>query len=481
MSFPSNGNGSGRPPGGVAGAGDVHDFSGLNVHMVGVGGCGMYGAARMLLQCGAVVSGSDRRFFDGVDALRRLGARIHVGHRAEHVDASVRLLVSSSAVPPDNPEILEARRRSIPIIAYAQLLGRIMAARRGVSVAGTHGKSTTTGLTVHVFRAAGLDPSFIVGARCDQLGGSSGVGGGPHFIVESCEYARAFLNLRPHSAAILNIEADHLDCYRDLDEIIAAFAAFASRVSGNGLLVVNHDDRAARKASRDTACRVEYCGFGPGADWRAVNLRAQRGRFVFRILYRGRAYAQASLQLAGRYNVANALAAVALAHEAGAPANLIVKALAEFRGVDRRMTHRGTGRGVTIVDDYAHHPTEIKATLEAVRRRYAPKRTWVVFQPHQASRTRYLLDDFSTAFRDADVVVLPDIYCVRDSEADRSAVASSGLAERIAKTGTRSLYIPSMHDVTDHLASHAREGDLVVVMGAGDVWKVADELVQRMC
>lgn len=456
-------------------------FAGRRVHLVGIGGCGMYGAARILLQSGAIISGSDMRALAGGEELTRLGARVHSGHAAAHVPSDTQLLVCSSAVPAENPEIIEARRRSIPIIRYAELLGQIMATRSGVSIAGTHGKSTTTGLTSFLFKSAGLDPSFIVGASCDQLGGSSGVGGGPHFIVESCEYARAFLNLRPKSAAILNIEADHLDCYKDLDDIVASFNAFARRVSSDGLLVVNHDDRVARRAVKDVACPVEYCGFGPGADWRAVNLRALRGRFSFRIMYRRRFFAQATLQLAGRYNVANALAAVALAHHAGASAEAIVEALAEFRGVDRRMTHRGTSRGVTIVDDYAHHPTEIRVTLEAIRRRYNPKRTWVVFQPHQASRTRQLFDDFSTAFEHADVVLLPDIYSVRDTEADQAAVGSSVLAERIAQSGKQSMYLPSMREVTDYLAANTTEGDLVVVMGAGDVWKVADELIERMC
>lgn len=477
MSFRANGNRISD----MADRAQTDELKDRHIHLVGIGGCGMYGAAGMLLQIGARVSGSDMRAFEGAGLLTQRGAQIHFSHDAANVPASAQLLVCSAAIPPENPEIIEARRRSIPIIRYAELLGQIMATRRGVSISGTHGKSTTTGLTSHIFRTAGLNPSFIVGAHCEQLGGSSGVGEGPHFIVESCEYARAFLNMRPHLAAILNIETDHLDCYNDLDDIVAAFNAFAKRVSPDGLLVVNHDDRAARRAAKGVSCRVEYCGFGPGADWRAVNLRAQRGQFTFRIMHKKRPFAQATLSLAGQYNVANALAGVALAHEAGAPKEAIIKALADFEGVDRRMTHRGTGRGVTIVDDYAHHPTEIRVTLEAVRRRYAPKRTWVVFQPHQASRTRQLFEGFAHAFEQADVVLLPDIYCVRDTESDRESVGSVGLAQRIALTGTRSMYLPTMQDVTEHLTHHTTDGDLVVVMGAGDVWKVADELVERMC
>lgn len=465
-------NGRGRRPG---------EFAGVFVHLVGVGGCGMLGAARILLRSGAKVSGSDMRHFDGAGELTAAGAVIHIGHASEHVAPDVKLLVCSAAVPEDNPEIIAARARSIPIMRYPELLGEIMATRQGVCIAGTHGKSTTTGLTAHVFQTAGLDPSFVVGAQSRQLGGSSGVGSGRHFIVESCEYARSFLNFRPHSAAILNVDADHLDCYRDLDDIVAAFNAFGKRVSARGLLVVNHDDRLAKRAARDVVCRVESFGFGPGADWRAVNLRARQGSFTFRVTYAGRPFGQFSLALAGMHNVANALAACALAHEAGAAIDAVATAMSSYEGVERRMTFRGRGRGVTIVDDYAHHPTEIRVTLDAVRRRYAPKRTWVVFQPHQASRTRHLMDEFSRAFDLADVVLVPDIYSVRDTEEDVRSVGSAHLVERIRSMGTRSIYLPTMKDVTDHVESHAADGDLVVVMGAGDVWKVADELVERMC
>jgi UDP-N-acetylmuramate--alanine ligase len=226
---------------------------------------------------------------------------------------------------------------------------------------------------------------------------------------------------------------------------------------------------------------VESFGFGPGADWRAVNLRAKKGSYTFRVTFAGRPFGQFSLKLAGEYNVANALAVCALAHEAGISIKALADSMATYDGVERRMTFRGRGRGVTIVDDYAHHPTEIRVTLDAVRRRYSPKRTWVVFQPHQASRTRHLLEEFSRAFDQADVVLVPDIYSVRDTEEDRRSVGSAHLVERICSTGTRSIYLPTMKAVTDHVESHAADGDLVVVMGAGDVWKVADELVERMC
>jgi UDP-N-acetylmuramate--alanine ligase len=456
------------------------EFRGRHIHLVGVGGCGMCGAARILQQSGAKVVGSDMKTFDLAGELTAAGAIIHVGHDAAHLQPGVDLVVRSAAVPDTNPEIQEAQRRGIPVIRYAELLGEITATRRGVSLAGTHGKSTTTALVAHMFRTAGLAPSFIVGADSRQLGGSSGVGTGPHFIVESCEYNRSFLHMRPHSAAILNIDTDHLDCYRDLDDIVSAFGDFAERVGPDGLLLVSHEDRLAKRAARNARCRVETFGFGPGADWRPRSPRANQGRYAFRLSYRGRDLAACQLQIAGKHNVSNALAAAALAHEAGAAPEHIAGAIGTYEGVQRRMTLRGVSHGVTIVDDYAHHPTEIRATLRAVRSRYEPKRTWVVFQPHQASRTRHLFDEFSRAFEDADFVLVPDIFICRDSEEDRLAMDSARLVDGMRQSGTDSRYVASLDDVCTYLVEHVREGDMVVTMGAGDVWKVADGLVQRV-
>ena len=455
------------------------DFCGKRVHLIGIGGSGMFGAARMLLQSGAKVSGTDQRQFDGVGELVAGGAVVHFDHNGEHVPVDADLVVRSAAVPDSNPEVASARSRSIPVICYAELLGRITASRLGVCIAGTHGKSTTTALTAHVLHSSGIDPSYICGAASQQLGGSSGVGRGPHFVVESCEYGRSFLHMRPFSAAILNIDCDHLDCYRDLDEIVAAFGEFAARVSPRGLLVVNHDDLETKQAAKNARCQVETCGFGPGADVRAVSLRARHGCHSFQVLYHGEPMMHCSLAIAGKHNVSNALAAVALARHAGATPEQIAEALASFEGISRRMSLRGKWRGVTVVDDYAHHPTEIRATLEAIRSHYSPRRTWVVFQPHQASRTRRLLKEFAGSFSDADIVLVPDIYSVRDTDDDRLSVNSAGLVRDICQNGKDSRYLPTFDDVTEHLVANLAEGDLVVTMGAGDVWKVADGLVQR--
>jgi len=456
-------------------------LAGRRIHLVGVGGCGMYGAARILMHSGARISGSDQKDFAGAGTLVGGGAKVCIGHQSGLVDETIELVVRSAAVPDSNPEVVTARALGIPVINYAELLGMLTRTRKGVAIAGTHGKSTTTAMVAHILRHAGLEPSFIVGAQSSQLGGSSGVGAGPHFVVEACEFARSFLHLRPHSAAILNIEADHLDCYRDLEEIEESFASFAGNVAAGGLLVVNHEDQRTKRVARRANCTVHTCGFGPGAHWRATNVRVRQGCHSFVLRREGRPLATCSLRVAGMHNVSNALAAAALAAHAGAEPERIAEALGTFAGVQRRMTLRGTGRGVTVIDDYAHHPTEIRATLAAIRSRYLPKRLWAVFQPHQASRTRLLMEEFVTAFKDADFVIIPDIYSVRDTDADRAAVTSAAMVTRICSAGRAAHYLPSLAEVCDHLERSVAEGDVVVTMGAGDVWQVADGLVQRIC
>ncbi|HUU81935.1 MAG TPA: UDP-N-acetylmuramate--L-alanine ligase [Phycisphaerae bacterium] len=454
--------------------------TGSRVHLIGIGGCGMRAAAGLLLHSGLRVSGSDQSDFAGLGDLVAAGATVHVGHSAAHLPDDLDLLVISAAIPEANPELHEARRRGCPIITYAQLVGRLMSRRQGVSIAGTHGKSTTTALTAHIYRTGGLDPSFIVGAHSDQLGGSSGVGKGPHFIVESCEYARSFLHHRPVLAAILNIEKEHLDCYTDLPDIVAAFAAFADSVSPDGLLIARHDDANVAQATRQAAAPVETFGIEPSACWTATDLRADQGRYSFAVHYRQRKLFETALDLPGEHNVTNALAAAALAFHGGVAPDAIAQAIRTYRGIDRRMSVRGTGGGVTVVDDYAHHPTEIRATLHAARCRFQPRRTWVVFQPHQHSRTRLLMDEFAGCFTEADIVLVSDIYSVRDSDEERRKTKADDLVSRIHAGGGQARYLPTLEQVASHLIEQVTSGDLVITMGAGDVWKVADELAQRV-
>ncbi len=455
-------------------------FHDKTVHMIGIGGCGMHAAARLLMRFGATIVGSDRAAFQGLGTLIEFGAKVHIGQRASNIRADTDLVVVSAAVPESNPELIAARAKGCRVIKYAELLGELMQMRTGVAVAGTHGKSTTTALAAYLFRMSGLDPSYVIGADAPQLGGGSGVGMGEHFVVEACEFDRSFLHLRPQHAAILNIEADHLDCYRDLNDIIDAFARFAANVAPDGLIVARHGDPNVTDAVGNADARVETFGFQPDATWRATNLEIDRGRYTFDVTFEGLHLFRTSLALAGMHNVANALAATALAWNAGATNDTLAEALRTFSGVDRRMSLRGQRGGITIVDDYAHHPTEIRVTLAAVRDQYAPRRLWVVFQPHQHSRTRILMHDFAKSFSLADEVIIPDIYGSRDAEFDIKRNGALTLVSRIRDAGRNVCHIPGLDDVAAYLEPQLTRGDLVVTMGAGNVWTLADELVQRI-
>jgi len=453
---------------------------GMRVHMIGVGGCGMRGAAAILLRRGVVVSGSDSQASIELEHLAAQGARVAVGPEVGTLPDRCDLVVHSAAVKADHPEVTEARRRGWPVVKYAELLGLLMADRAGIAVAGTHGKSTTTAMTAYVLRRAGLDPSFVIGANVSQLGGGSGVGDGDFFVVEACEYDRSFLNLDPEVACILNIEEDHLDYYRDLDEIVEAFSRFAARLRPEGLLVVNGENRHAVRAAAAAPCRVETFGFEKGAYWQAEVLSEQRGCAAFRVRRGGRAMTDIRLRIPGRHNVSNALAVAAMCLRAGVAPEVIAEALGEFRGAQRRLTWHGCVGGVNVVDDYAHHPTELQVTIKAAREYYRPGKLYVVFQPHQHSRTRFLLNDFARSFGSADVVVVPDIYFVRDSAAERDLVDARDLVGRIRDHGGEAYYEPDFDAIVAFLENRLQSGDLVITMGAGDVWRIAERLLESL-
>lgn len=452
----------------------------LRIHFVGVGGCGMSGLAALMLRRGARVSGSDARASDELARLVERGARITTQQRAEAVPTEADLVVASAAIPADHPELLEARRRGLPIFKYAQMLGMVMARFDGIAIAGTHGKSTTTAWLTFVLRQAGLDPSFVVGATVDQLGGGSGDGGGRHFVAEACEYDRSFLNLRPRQAAILNIEEDHLDCYKDIHAICEAFAAFAAGVPADGLVVLNGQDVRCQALIPSLAAEVQTFGAVPGVTWQASDIVLHEGRYTFNVAHNGQTLGCVRPGLAGLHNVYNALAVIAIAHQCGVSWEQMQAGLTEFRGAHRRLELRGEIGGRRILDDYAHHPTEIRATLRAARERFNPNRLWCIFQPHQHSRTRFLLTDFAQSFTHADRVVVPDIYFVRDSQRERELVSAEDLVKEIRTRGGDATYIPQFEAIVDRLAREAQPGDVVITMGAGNIWKVADELVQRL-
>jgi UDP-N-acetylmuramate--alanine ligase len=458
----------------------AESYTGGHIHLIGVGGAGMRALAEMLLDCGAFVSGSDIAGGSAVDQLVDMGAAISIGQRGENVPQKCDLVVHSAAIHDQNPELLAARERGIEVLKYSQMLGRLMSRRLGIAVAGTHGKSTTTAMVAYVLKVAGAQPSFVVGAIVDQLGGPSGVGGGRHFVAEACEYDRSFLNLRPYCAAILNIEEDHLDCYADLAAIVEAFRAFAAQVMPDGLLVANGEDRNALAASERARCEVQTFGLAAGCTWRGVNLDNRRGVYSFDVEFSGSHFCRLELLLAGLHNVYNSLAAAAMLHNAGLAPAQIAEHIGQFKGARRRMTLRGQAGGVTIVDDYAHHPTEIQVTLKALREQYLPHRLVCVFQPHQHSRTRFLLKDFARSFASADEVIVPDIYFVRDSAREKDYISSEDLVAQIRLHGGAAVYLRTFDEIVSRLEGELKPGDLVVTMGAGNIWEVADGIICRL-
>lgn len=450
---------------------------GKRIHLIGVGGCGMCGAAAVLSRRGAVVSGSDRVDSAAMQGLADMGVNVFVGQRGENVPDACDLVVCSAAIKDSNPELQVAHQRGTRVLKYAQLLGLLMSESEGVAIAGTHGKSTTSAMVSYVLREAGLDPSFVIGAGVEQLGGGSGVGSGHQFVVEACEYDRSFQNLRPKIATILNVEEDHLDYYHDLEEIIESFHTFARLLPKDGLLVVNGEDRNAMRAATDIQAEVQTFGFGGTADWQAKMLESVHGRFRFEAQYRGKGVAEILMGIPGRHNVSNALAAMAVFTRCGVAPDVAAQAIGKFRGAQRRLTLRGEAAGVHVVDDYAHHPTEIQVTLKAAREFYQPRKMFVIFQPHQHSRTRFLLNDFARSFSAADVVVVPDIYFVRDSESERDLIAATDLVNQIHRNGGEARYEPDFDRIVAMLCQEVQPNDLVITMGAGNVWQIADSLL----
>ncbi len=452
----------------------------LNYHFVGIGGCGMSGLAQVLAQAGQGVSGSDMTDSAVVGRLRDMGVSVGIGHGLENLPERVDKLVVSAAIKADNPEFKWALERGIKVYKYAELLGELSGQMMTLAVAGTHGKSTTSGWLGYVLQQAGAEPSYVIGAEVEQLGGGSGAGAGEHLVVEACEYDRSFLNLQPAVAVLLNIEADHLDYYSDLAEIIGAFKDFADCTRQDGLVVANADDANVVAALAEYKGKVETFALKVGADWEARNLEYVRGAGRYDLVYKGDLLGRVELTLPGEHNVYNSLATAAAAYAAGVERQALISGLAGYRGAGRRMTHVATVNGVVVMDDYAHHPTEIRASLRAMRDAYEPGRLWCVFQPHQYSRTRFFLNEFALSFGTADVILLPEIYFVRDSEALRQEVNAQKLAEQIVLQGGDARYMGSFDEIADTIYNEVEAGDMVVTMGAGDIWKLGDEIIRRL-
>jgi UDP-N-acetylmuramate--alanine ligase len=452
-------------------------FRGKRVHFIGIGGCGMSGLAGILLDAGAIVSGSEPHPNPQTFALTQNGARISRDQLGELLDSKIDLVVRTAAVRDDNPEYLASRRQNLKSIKYAQLLGEVMSERFGVAVAGTHGKSTTTAMISHAMVACGADPSFVVGGTVPQLGGGSRSGMGPVFVAEACEFDRSFHHLRPRVAIITNIEEDHLDCYKDIDDIIGSFRQFARIVPESGLIIANGEDAHVRRALDGITTPIERVGDADG--WEVWPAGMHGGCHVGHVRFMGRPACALRLSVPGLHNLMNATMAIAACRACGLEPQQAADAIGNFTGVDRRMSEIGHFNGATVVDDYGHHPTEIRVTLKALRERYQPKRLLCVFQPHQHSRTRFLLEDFASSFGEADETIVPDIYFVRDSESERQRVSSVDLVDRLVRSGNKARHIPQFAEIVAQLKHEARVGDLIVTMGAGNVWEIGRDLISE--
>jgi UDP-N-acetylmuramate--alanine ligase len=444
------------------------------VHLVGVGGAGMSGLARLLLAGGHRVTGSDRSESATLEALRALGAEVWAGHDGTRMGRPD-LVVASTAIRPTNPELVAARILDIPVLGRAQLLALLMAGRVGIAVAGTHGKTTTTGMVVAILEAAGLDPSFAVGGDFKASGVNAGAGHGPHFVAEADESDGSFLELAPTVAVVTNVEADHLDHWGDLASVQAAFRAFVGRLPADGTVVLCADDPGAQDLAGAAPCRVVTYGLTDAAEVRGSGLALGPWDARFLATAGGERLGEVGLAVPGRHNVVNALGAIAAALAAGAPFEAAQAGLRGFTGAARRFHLRAEVAGVTVVDDYAHNPPKVAATLAAAR--LGPwKRVVAVFQPHLYSRTRLFADEFGRALAAADLVVVTDVYAAReDPEPGVDGALVAGAARR-ARPDLECVYEPDRAALAGRVAALAQPGDLVLTLGAGDITTLADEL-----
>ncbi|HEX8558347.1 MAG TPA: UDP-N-acetylmuramate--L-alanine ligase [Pyrinomonadaceae bacterium] len=450
------------------------------VHFVGVGGIGMSGIAEVLLNMGFRVSGSDLRRSDVTARLESLGAKIYEGHAAEHVSGA-HVVVRSTAVRGDNPEVLEARRRSIPVIPRAEMLGELMRLKpHTVAVAGSHGKTTTTSMIATVLAHANLDPTVVVGGVVGAMGSNARLGKSDLMVVEADESDRSFLMLTPTFAVVTNIDREHMESYSDMDDVRKSFADFVNKVPFYGASVLCLDDPHVQAVIPEVVRRRITYGLSAQADIAAREVRYDK-QFgsVYQARLMGEPVGEVSLRVPGLHNIYNSLAAIAIGLELEVPFATITKALSEFTGVNRRFQFKGDAGGVIVVDDYGHHPTEIRATLVAAKLGAAGRRMVVLFQPHRYSRTQDLMDEFARSFNNADVLMVTDVYAA--SERPIEGVSGSALVEAVSRFGHKDArYAGSVEDATRALLEEVRDGDMVITLGAGNVYRAGEQLVELL-
>ena len=457
------------------------------IHFVGIGGIGMSGIAEVLLNLGYKISGSDLKSSAVTQRLASLGAQTFEGHDASNITGAD-VVVTSSAISIDNPEVAEARRVHIPVIQRAEMLAELMRLKYGIAIAGMHGKTTTTSMVAAVLAAGGLDPTVVVGGRVDAMGSNARLGKSQYLVAEADESDRSFLKLSPIVSVVTNIDREHMDCYRDMRDVHRTFLEFMERVPFYGLVVGCHDDPVLERLLPRVHRRVTTYGTSKGSDF-LISLDQSQAAAEhsplsrFRVTYKEKDLMQRdlgefTLRVPGTHNVLNATAAIAVGIALDIPPDQIRSALDGFRGVDRRFQLKGKAAGVSVVDDYGHHPTEIRATLAAARQ-CGFRRVHVIFQPHRYTRTHDLMDEFSTAFGDADTLCLLDIYPA--SEKPIEGVTAEVLAQRIARAGGRTPeYASSFNEATEKIATLAQPGDMVLTLGAGSVSQLGPMILEKL-
>ena len=447
------------------------------IHFVGIGGVGMSGIAEVLINRGYCISGSDLKLSPVVERLRKMGARVFEGHQAEHLEA-VDVVVVSSAVKATNPEVIEAHRQQIPIIPRAEMLAELMRMKYGIAVAGTHGKTTTTSMIASVLQQAGMDPTIVVGGRLNALGSNAKLGTGEFMVVEADESDRSFLLITPTLAVVTNIDEDHMESYDGLEDLKQAFVHFVNKVPFYGAVVLCLDEPNLQAIIPRIKRRILSYGFSGQADLVIFNVSYLGFRSQFDLRYRGDLLGQFSLNIPGRHNVLNAAAAIAVGLDLGVQSDTIRLALEAFVGADRRFQVKGQAKRITIIDDYGHHPTEIRATLDAARQ-LGDHRIVVVFQPHRYSRTKYCFEEFARSFYQADMLILTDIYAA--GEEPLEGIHSELLLAAIKLHGHKNArYLGDISTIAQTLLPELRSGDVIITMGAGNVWKVGEDLLDRL-
>lgn len=444
-------------------------FASQRFHLVGVGGAGMSGLARLLRGNGCDVTGSDATEGETLNALRALGVPCWAGAQPQRIEGADGYVIRSAAVPNGDPEVQECVRRGFTSLLYAEAVGRLSEGRRTLAIAGTHGKTTTTSLTVAALRGAGIDPSFLIGGDVPQFGGNGHGGQSHEFVVEACEFNRSFHNLRPFGAAILNVDHDHFDCFPSVQELVDAFAGYLARIRPEGVALVEEAVPPGVLSSLRSDVRILTVGSGLWADIRAVDVQEHEGRWSFRPVVLGQKLSRVRMSLSGRHNMHNALFALGLAHVAGADLERAAQGLAAFEGVKRRFEILQGPKGGILVNDYAHHPAEIRAVLDTARKRFPGRRLLVAFQPHQHQRTLALLPEFADVLAEAEHTLIADIYGARESAEIKARVSARDLVAAIQQRGGCSEPGGTIDELPQRVTSRRVDGDLVLVLGAGDV------------